>query len=172
MTCITQIRITMVPVDSQSCKYVRSYPISYHSDVVFWVSVWFYSQLHYVKSTFILLAKSFLSLFIRFSKVDLTRILRLTLYMCLWSWQLAVRKLCHSSVRLSLSSPRGGRSSITRGICGGKERHSVGGFYLKYFGFPLSLSFNQSTTLIHLSVTEDADLSKLQQLCIFSKYNT
>ena len=88
MTCITQIRITMVLLDSQSCKYIRSYPISYHSDVVFWVSGWFHSQFHYVQSTFILLAKSFLSRFIRFSKADLTQILRKVLYMCLWSWQL------------------------------------------------------------------------------------
>jgi hypothetical protein len=84
----------------------------------------------------------------------------------------SVRKLCRGSVRLSLSSPRGGRSSITRGICGGKEKHSVRGFYLKYFGFPLSLSFDQSATLTHLSVTENADISKPQQLCIISKYKT
>jgi len=72
----------------------------------------------------------------------------------------SVKKLCHGSVRLSLSSPRGGRSSITRGICGGKEKLSARGFYLKYFGFPLSLSFDQSATLIHLPVTENADISK------------
>ena len=174
MTCITQIRITMVPVDSQSCKYIRSYPISYHSDVVFWVSVWFYSQFLYVKSTFILLATSFLSRFIRFSKVDLTRLLRLALYMCLWRWQLwCLSQSCaivQSASRCPLHAGAGVQSH--KAFVTEKRGIRLGVFYFKYFGFPLSLSVDQSATLIHLSVIEYADVSKPYQLFIFSKYKT
>jgi hypothetical protein len=70
----------------------------------------------------------------------------------------SVSKLCQTSGLLSLSSPRGEARVQSHVVLVVAKQAFGSGFFFKYFGFSLSMSFNQSATLIHLSVTEDAGL--------------